>query len=130
MSLLTSSAWNGGWQQWGLLSLRLLMAAFFLMVAAKNLAGDEAMAADFQRWGYADWFRKLTAGLQIAGGLALLLPLTTFAGGLLLSCVLVGAAMTHLRYDSLQEVMAPVGFLLFVGLIVIAHRPGQEAGVG
>jgi len=108
----------------------ILLGAFFVFMAAKNLSGDEAMAADFQRWGYADWFRKLTAWLQIVGAIGLLVPVTTFFGGLLLCGVLVGAAVTHLRFDSWQHVVSPLVFLVFMGLIVLVNRPGGHPEAG
>jgi hypothetical protein len=77
--------------------LRVLVAAFFVFLAGRNLSGDAQMAADFQRWGYADWFRTATALVQMLGALALLVPATRPLGALLLLGVLFGAIATHVR---------------------------------
>jgi putative oxidoreductase len=132
MSLMTTAQAGASWPHWAVLSVRILLAAFFVYVAARNLNGDEAMSADFERWGYAVWFRKLTAWLQIAGAVALLIPLpgAAFAGGALLACILVGATITHLRFDPPMAAMAPVVFLALVSVILVAYRPGRPPLAG
>lgn len=132
MSLLTGTQADVSWQHWAVMALRVLLAAFFVFVAIRNLNGDEAMSTDFQRWGYAVWFRKLTAWLQIAGAVALLVPIAgaTFAGGALLACILVGATVTHLLFDPPMAALSPVVFLAMVSVILVAYRPGRLPPVG
>lgn len=127
MSLMTQSQAAAPWQQWAVMGLRVLLAAFFVYVAARNLNGDEAMAADFERWGYAVWFRKLTAYLQLLGAVALLIPApgAAFAGSVLLACILVGATATHLLFDPPAAALSPLVFLVLVSVLLWAHRPGQ-----
>ena len=48
MSFMTDSQAAAPWQHWAVLALRILLAAFFVYVAARNLYGDEAMASDFE----------------------------------------------------------------------------------
>lgn len=111
------------------LTLRLLLAAFFLFMATKNLAGNEQMAGDFARWGYPDWFRVLTACLQIGGAIVLLLPGVSFWGAVLLGCVLLGATFTRLRFDGAAAALVPLAFLvLTVGLAVIYRPPLLRGG--
>lgn len=109
------------------LVLRLLLAAFFLFMAGKNLAGDETMAADFARWGYPDAFRVFTAVLQILGALLLLVPITVFAGSLLLFVVLLGAVGTHVLHDPPATLVSPVVALLVLLPVLLAHRPPRLA---
>lgn len=57
---------------------------------------------EFQRYGYPQWFRVLTGSLEISAGIGLLVgllgqPELSVLGGLLLSGVMVGAVVTHLR---------------------------------
>ncbi len=106
-----------------LIALRIVVAAFFVVIALKNLAGDEQMAADFARWGYPDWFRRVTAVLQILGALALLVPATCFFGGLLLTGVLLGAVATHLRHDPLVASLSPTVVLVLVAISAWPMRP-------
>ena len=119
MQILTRNA-GGGWM---ILVLRLLLAAFFLFMAGKNLAGDQAMAADFTRWGYPPWFRVATACLQTLGALCLLVPALVLPGAVLLTCILGGAAVTHLRFDPLQAVVSPAVFLVLMGCLIVSSWP-------
>ena len=112
-----------GWTGLVLNGLRLALSGFFFAVAFRNLAGDPALAADFERWGYADWFRLLTAGMQLVGaGLLLFTPLC-FWGGLVLACVLVGAVTTHLLHDPPETALAALVFLVPVVVVMVATRP-------
>lgn len=109
--------------QLGLLGLRLLLAAFFAFMAVKNLRGDAQMAADFARWGYADWFRLATAWMQLGGAAALLLGPTAFVGAALLAGVLCGALATHALHDAPATLLSPALFLGLLTPILLAYRP-------
>lgn len=106
-----------------LTALRVLLALFFFFVAGKNLAGDPQMAADFQRWGYPDWFRVATAFVQVVGGAMLLSTRVACIGATVLACVLVGATFTHLRNDPPLSALAPLAFLVLVALVFYGYRP-------
>jgi putative oxidoreductase len=106
-----------------LLVLRILLILFFLLMASKNLGGNEQMRADFARWGYPDWFRILTACLQLLVAALLLHASVTFYGAALLACIMLGAALTHLRFDPPAAVISPLVFLGFALLLLIAYRP-------
>ena len=103
--------------------LRVAVAAFFVMMAVKNLAGDEAMAADFRRWGYPDAFRQAVAGLQIVGAVLLLIPPVAFLGAVLLAGVLVGAVVTHAVHDPPAALASPLVFLVLVASSTWTLRP-------
>lgn len=111
-----------GWEL-AVTAARFAVAAFFLFMAWKNLSGDAQMAADFQRWGYTDSFRRLVGWVQVVGALALLAPQICFWGGLLLAGVLLGAVVTHLRHDPPATLVSPIVFLLLVALATIPFRP-------
>lgn len=106
-----------------LTALRWILAAFFTLLAVRNLAGDATMAADFARWGFPSWFRVVTALLQIAGAMALLDVRGAFWGAALLAGVLVGAAATHLLHDPPAAVASPVVVLVLTGVVGVALRP-------
>lgn len=106
-----------------LTALRWLLAAFFVFLAVKNLAGDATMARDFARWGFPDWFRGATAVAQVAGALLLLDVRGTFWGGALLAGVLVGATATHLRYDPPAAAISPLVVLAPTVVLGFVYRP-------
>ncbi len=113
------------WRGWGLgaFVLRVLVAAFFVMMALKNLSGDATMVADFRRWGYSDGFRQLTAWMQIMGAVLLLLPSASFVGGVFLGGVLLGAIVTHAVHDPPMAALSPLVFLVLVSVSVVSRRP-------
>lgn len=106
-----------------LLVLRVLLAAFFVYLAVKNLAGDPRMAEDFRRWSYGDGFRVAVAVAQLAGAVALLVPPLAFAGALGLAVLLLGAVVTHLRHDPPAAAVPALACLLLLLPIVWAARP-------
>jgi putative oxidoreductase len=50
----------------------------------------------FDRIGLGQWFRYFTGAMQIAGGLLLILPRTRVAGGAMIACTMLGAAVADL----------------------------------
>jgi putative oxidoreductase len=120
---LTPGQGVGAWRV--LLVLRLLLAAFFVFLAVKNLSGDLRMVEDFRRWGYSDGFRRLVAVSQLVGAAALLVPALTFAGAALLACLLIGAIVTHLRFDPPGQVLTAVVCLLLLLPLLWSYRPGR-----
>ncbi len=103
--------------------LRVPLACFFLWLSYRNLSGDPAMAADFQRWGYSENFRMAVGVAQALGGVALVPPQTCFAGAVLLCGVLLGAIYTHARFDPLVTAATPAVFLLAIAGLAALHRP-------
>lgn len=88
----------------------------------RKVAG--AHVEDFERYGYPQWFRVVTGGLETAGGLGLLAgvavdPALSVAGGTLVAAVLGGAVATHVRVRDPPTAMGPALALLSVALLVV-----------
>lgn len=86
-----SAAWNIA-----LWVLQVLLAAAFLFFGGSKLAGTEQMVAAYEHIGIGQWFRYVTGLLEMAGAALLLIPALAGLGGVLLACVMAGAAFTHL----------------------------------
>lgn len=108
---------------WGALLLRVALAAFFVLLAAKNLGGDAHMAHDFRRWGYSLAFQRLVALAQVAGAVVLVFPSVCFWGGLLLVVLMLGAIATHLVHDPPATALAPLVVGILVAVSVVSFRP-------
>lgn len=100
--------------------LQVAFAALFLSAGADKLAGEAAMVQAFDAIGFGQWFRYLTGGLEVVGGVLLLLPALAGAGALLLGAVMVGAILTHLVLIGGSALPAAV-FLLALAPIAIGR---------
>jgi uncharacterized membrane protein YphA (DoxX/SURF4 family) len=76
--------------------LQAFSAAAFLAAGAAKLAGVPMMVAIFDHIGLGQWFRVLPGAVEVAGGVALLVPATAAFGGLLLAVTMIFAVLTHL----------------------------------
>ncbi|HEY9271559.1 MULTISPECIES: DoxX family protein [Achromobacter] len=108
---------------WG---LRLLAAVVFLAAAAAKLSGAPEMVQAFDHIGVGQWFRVVTGLVEVAGGIAVLIPATVFLGGLLLSATMIGAVLAHSFVIEGSPVPAIV-LLLVSAAIAWLHRPGRPA---
>jgi putative oxidoreductase len=76
--------------------LRILMAALFLFASYMKLSGNPMMVDEFNTIGLGQWFRHLTGALELAGGLAILVPSVSVFAALVLLAVDAGAFVTQI----------------------------------
>ncbi len=76
--------------------LRVLLAAAFLAAAYMKLTGNPMMVAEFETVGLGQWFRYVTGLLELAGGIAILIPATSILGAALLLCIDIGAFVAQI----------------------------------
>lgn len=75
---------------------RILMAGVFVSAGVQKLSGSPMMVHEFDVIGFGQWFRYLTAAMEVGGGLLLLWPRNSFYGALTLLCVDGGAFLAQL----------------------------------
>ena len=75
---------------------QLLVAAVFLMAGGSKFAGVPAMVAMFNAIGIGQWYRYLTATIEVGSAIALLVPSLAPYGALVLVSTMIGAVFTHL----------------------------------
>ena len=73
-----------------------LLAAAFLMAGGSKLAGVPDMVTMFNAVGIGQWYRYLTATIEVGSAIALLVPSLAPYGALALVATLTGAVFTHL----------------------------------
>lgn len=78
---------------WG---VRIFLALAFAAAGIAKLAGAPQMVQVFDAVGLGQWFRYLTGAIEVAGAVLLLIPVTSFFAGLLLTATMTGAVVTHL----------------------------------
>lgn len=103
--------------------LQILAAATFLLAGGSKLSGVAPMVEMFDKIGLGQWFRYLTAGLEVTGAILLLIPATVTLGGVLLAITMAGAIATHLFILGGSPVPAIV-LLVMVATVTWYRRPG------
>lgn len=78
-----------------ILGVRVGLAAIFLMAGWAKLSGNPMMVQVFATVGLGQWFRYLTGGLEVAGGMGLLNHHTSGPAAAGLAAIMVGAVLTH-----------------------------------
>jgi uncharacterized membrane protein YphA (DoxX/SURF4 family) len=73
-----------------------VIAAVFLMAGGSKFAGAPAMVALFNAIGIGQWFRYVTATIEVGSAIALLVPSLAPYGALALVPTMTGAVFTHL----------------------------------
>ncbi|MFC3108113.1 DoxX family protein [Undibacterium arcticum] len=103
-------------------ALRLLLALAFGAAGAAKLAGVPQMVQIFEHIGIGQWFRDVTGLVEITGAVLLLVPVTSFFGGLLLAVTMVFGVATHLLVIGGSPVPAIV-LALLSGFVAYRLRP-------
>ncbi len=88
--------------------LRILMAALFLFGSIMKLTGQPMMVEEFSTIGFGQWFRVVTGILELAGGVAVLIPSLSPFGAIALLLVDVGdfvAQVSILHMDWIHTIV-------------------------
>lgn len=100
----------------------IFLAIAFIGIGGSKLAGVPAMRQLFDQIGWGQWFRYVTGGLEVLGGLLVLIPSRAFWGAALLVCVMAGAIVAHLTILHTPPT-SPVVLLVLSGLVAWMRRP-------
>jgi putative oxidoreductase len=105
-----------------------LLGLIMMGAGSAKIIGIDLAKKDFERYGYPEWFRYVTGGIEVIGGLGLLVglvvaPILAVLGGLLIIATMTGAILTHLFRvdDPLWRLVGPAIYLI-AGLIVTSSR--------
>jgi hypothetical protein len=106
--------------------LSVVLTLAFLGAAGAKLAGVPMMVANFDKIGFGQWFRYVTAIIELVGAVALWAPRARFSGAILLAIVMVGAVVAHLTALGTNPTPAIVLFLV-AATVAWLRRPSAAA---
>ncbi|MEV4945918.1 DoxX family protein [Streptomyces sp. NPDC053755] len=105
----------------------LLALAFAVPSAAPKLVGHSSAAESFDAIGWGDWLMYTVGALELAGAIALLIPILSSASAIALTGLMIGAFVTQMSVFDGQYALTPL--LFAVPLVVIAwtrrHHNGE-----
>ena len=110
----------------GIWVLRIIVAGLFAFAGFMKLSGQPMMVEEFSVVGLGDWFRIFAGLVEIVGAAAVLYPVTTAWGALLLLCVDVGAfiaQVTRIHQDWVHTIV--IGALI-LSLLYLTRRTIQN----
>lgn len=99
-----------------------ILALVFVAAGVPKIIGVAQVAANFEHLGYSPAFRVLIGVLEVAGGVALLVPAAALYGALLLIVIMIGAAWTVLRVGDSVAPPIIVGALLALLAVLRTRR--------
>ncbi|MGW2559754.1 DoxX family protein [Streptomyces sp. NPDC001514] len=100
-------------------TLQILLALLFAIPsAAPKLIGHASAAESFDKIGFGDWFMYLVGVLELAGAVALVVPILSGLSALALIGLMIGAFTTQMTVFDGQYAITPV--LVAIPLAVIA----------
>lgn len=99
--------------------LQILLAVLFAVPSAiPKLIGHASAAESFDKIGFGDWFMYLIGGLELAGAVALLIPVLSGVSALALSALMGGAFVTQIVVFDGEYAASPL--IVMVPLLAIA----------
>jgi len=100
------------------------LALFFVAGGLGNLFPPARIVADYDRWGYPEWFHYVTASLELATASLIARRATRTIGLILGGCVMFSALATLLLHAEFVHAIMPVLVLIALGLCFSWRRTG------
>jgi uncharacterized membrane protein YphA (DoxX/SURF4 family) len=104
-------------------TLQIVLALFFAVTSAgPKLVGHSSAAESFDRIGYGDWYMYLVGGLELAGAVALVIPILSGISALALMGLMIGAFVTQLTFFDGKNALTPVIFFALLAVVAVVRR--------
>jgi putative oxidoreductase len=98
-----------------------LGATLFLISGLGKLSGDHHMIQPLAGIGIHQWFRYVTAIIEFASAILLLIPTLSGIGALLLVPIMSGAIVAHLLIVGGSPAL-PIGLLIIAGVVAWGRK--------
>lgn len=94
--------------------VRILIAAAFTAASLGKLTSSPGVLDRFATYGFPSGFHFIIGAMELVGAILILVPRTMRYAILMLSVIVIGAAITHLIHDPLIQLLRPLVFGLFL----------------
>jgi hypothetical protein len=103
------------------------VAFLYVFLGLAALAGSPSAVAGWGRWGNLPWVTLTAAALEVGAGLLILSPRAGGYALAVLSALMTGATVVHLRHDEpVSAALACLLLVLTVGLGLVRGLHGRE----
>jgi uncharacterized membrane protein YphA (DoxX/SURF4 family) len=100
----------------------LLLVLMFVPAGWAKFFDNSGWARAFTHWGLPVWFRIAIGVVEVAGGVALLVPATRVYAAALLAAVMLGGTATHaLHHEALYHEVVPLVLLTASAWLHMRH---------
>lgn len=104
-------------------TLQILLAVFLgVASAAPKLIGHSSAAEGFDKIGFGDWYMYLVGALELAGAIALVIPILSGLSALAFMGLMIGAFITQMTVFDGEYAITPVIFFVIFGGIAWVRR--------
>lgn len=104
-------------------TLQIVLALFMAVPSAgPKLIGHSVAAESFDTIGFGDWFMYLTGVLELAGAVALVIPILSGVSAIALIGLMIGAFITQLTVFDGENALTPVILLVLFAVIAWVRR--------
>ncbi|MFI6081790.1 DoxX family protein [Streptomyces sp. NPDC051217] len=104
-------------------TLQIVLALFLAIPSAgPKIIGHSVAAESFDEIGFGDWFMYLTGGLELAGAVALVVPILSGASAIALIGLMIGAFITQVTVFDGQNALTPVILLVLFAVVAWVRR--------
>ncbi|WP_374105468.1 DoxX family protein [Streptomyces sp. ISL-36] len=100
----------------------LLALAFAIPSASPKLVGHSSAAESFDKIGWGDWLMYTVGALELAGAVALVIPILSSASAAALTGLMFGAFVTQMTVFDGQYALTPLLFAVPLVLIAWTRR--------
>ncbi|MEQ7127561.1 DoxX family protein [Actinopolymorpha sp. B11F2] len=111
------------WANIGMWVLQALLALTYLFSGVNKVGGEAQTVAGFDAIGWGDWFRVLIGVLELAGAVALMIPILSGLAALAFTGLMIGAViMTVAVYGDLALAVIPATVGILVAIVAWGRR--------
>src|SRR5262245_16984413 len=102
--------------------IAVFLAWVFFRQGAAKFSATSGWAQAFRAWHYPDGFRVAVGIAEVAAAVAVLIPRTAFAGGVVIAVIMLGGMATHVWWGHPGQVTSEMLPLVLATVIAVGRR--------